>query len=333
MCPKADAEEIVDHMSGLASSLRLDPARRWWPRWLFRSDHVENAARILNSGKLFSRWFAARNGLIVKDSGSPLYVSGLDDEQLRYVRLYFRPRTPTNFANEGVRPQHKIEYEAHMPVPVYLLFAANLLAEKGISFTHGRLEMFSDIGASVDFLRSMDFRDVYHDAGVGYRGDTRRRAILNARHSEVLAKDALSLRQLKRVVCRSHPERETLLTLLDSTARSKWIDRIIVDAGNLGLFHRRGTYVQDVSLSHSDSRFVFFADRPEHWRGPFELRIKWESGSWRGVVRRSGFTVPSRPMRFKLPDPMISYTVKMYLDSDLVYSGEFREHGAFDLPF
>ena len=320
-------------MSGLASSLRLDPARRWWPRCLFRSDHVENAARILNSGKLLSRWSAARNRLIVKDSGSPSHVSELNDEQLRCVRLYFRPRTPTNFANEGVRPQHKIEYEAHMPVPVYLLFAVNLLAERGISFTHGRLGIFSDVGTSVDFLRSMDFRDVYHDAGVGSRGDTRRRAILNARHSEVLAEDPLSLRQLKRVVCRSHPERETLLTLLDSTARSKWIDRIIVDAGNLGLFNRRGTYVQDVSLSRNDSRFVFFADSPEHWRGPFALRIEWESSSWRGVVRRPGFTVPLRHMRFKLPRPMNSYTVKMFLDSDLVYSGEFCEPSVFDLPF
>ena len=320
-------------MSGLASSLRLDPARRWWPRWLFRSDHVENAARILNSGTLLSRWSAVRSGVIAKDSGSPAYVRQLDDKQLRYVRLYFRPRTPTNFANEGVRPQEKVEYGAHMPVPVYMLFAADLLAVRGVSFTRGRLDMFSDIGTSVDFLKRMKFKDVYHDAGVGYRGDSRRREILNARHSEVLAEDTLPLRHLKRIVCRSRPERETLLTLLDSTSRSKWIDRIIVDAGNLGLFNRRGTYVQDVSLSHSDSRFVFFADRPENWRGPFALRIEWDSGSWRGVVRRSEFIVPSGPMRFRLPDPMISYTVKMFLDSDLVYSGEFREHGVFDLPF
>ncbi len=320
-------------MYGLASSLKLDPARRWWPRWLFRSDHVENAARILNSGTLLSRTAAKQQRVIIKDSGSPAYVDRLDDEQLRYVRLYFRPRTPTQFANEGVRPQGKIEYGAHMPVPVYLLFSVNLLAESGISFTRGRLELFSEIGESDEFLRRADFRDVYHDAGVGYRGDARRREILNARHAEVLAEYALPLRQLKRIVCRSHPERETLLSLLDSNTQARWIDRIIVDAGNLGLFNRRGTYVQDVTLSASQSRFVFFADRPESWRGPFALCIEWESGSWRGVVRRSNFTAPSAPMLFRLPNPKTFYAVRIFLDGDLVYFGQFRDDEGFDLPF
>ena len=58
---KADADEILEHMEQLRSSLGGDRNRRFWPRWLFRSDHVENAAAILNSGRLLSR-AAAEDG-------------------------------------------------------------------------------------------------------------------------------------------------------------------------------------------------------------------------------------------------------------------------------
>ena len=49
---KGDADEILELMQQLPSSLGLDRNRRFWARWLFRSDHVENAAAILNSGRL-----------------------------------------------------------------------------------------------------------------------------------------------------------------------------------------------------------------------------------------------------------------------------------------
>lgn len=125
---KHDADEILEHMQQLPSSLGLDRSRRFWSRWLFRSDHVENAAKILNSSRLLSRAAAERGGLIPVDSGSPQYVGQLSPRHRNLVRLYFRPRTPTQYANEGIRPRGRVQYDAHMPVPVYLLFSASLLA-------------------------------------------------------------------------------------------------------------------------------------------------------------------------------------------------------------
>ena len=198
---KADADEILEHMQQLPSSLRLDRNRRFWPNWLFRSDHVENATEILNSGRLLSRAAAERGNLLRVDSGSPHYVGRLSRRHRSLVRLYFRPQTPTQYANEGIRPRHMIEYEAHMPVPVYLLFASSLLAEQGVCFTKGRLNEAAAVGDSAEFLKSIDFRDVYHDGAVGPRRST----ILNARHSEVVVENELSLDKLKHIVCRSAP--------------------------------------------------------------------------------------------------------------------------------
>ncbi|MDE0534043.1 MAG: DarT ssDNA thymidine ADP-ribosyltransferase family protein [Albidovulum sp.] len=153
MLHKRDADNIWAFMQELPSELRLDKNRRWWPFWLFRSDHVENAAAILNSGELLSRAGAAIRGLIVKDSASQQHINQLDQCLIRFVRLYFRPRTPTRYSNKGVRPVDRIKFCAHMPVPVYLLFISRLLLETGVLFSRGRLTSNASVGEPAGDLK------------------------------------------------------------------------------------------------------------------------------------------------------------------------------------
>lgn len=148
------------------------------------------------------------------DSASQQHIAELTPDQRRYVRLYFRPRAPTQYHNEGVRPEGKYGYDAKMPVPVFFLFSNELLCKQGVRFSRGRLNPGEPTGQSAEFLESIPFKDVYHDSGVGPLGAHRRSVILHARHAEVLVKDELSLDNLRMVVCRSEPERETLLNLL-----------------------------------------------------------------------------------------------------------------------
>ena len=328
---KADADEILAYMQQLPSSLKLDRSRAFWPRWLFRSDHVENAADILNAGRLLSRGAAERGNLIRVDSGSPHYVGELSKQHRNLVRLYFRPRTPTQYANEGIRPRDKIQYDAHMPVPVYLLFASSLLAEQGVSFTKGRLTQGSEVGHSAEFLKSIDFRDVYHDRSVGRLGESGRRpTILNARHSEVVVRSKLPLEELKHIVCRSAPERETLLNLLLPEARQRWIMRIHVDEGRRRLFEKRGTFVQTAILSNTESRFGFYSNIDSEMRGPFDLEVKWSVEGRTLRTRQEGFTASKRSMAFTLNQPAQRYRVRLFLDGNLAYLGDFdakRESG------
>lgn len=329
MAIKPDASEIFAHMNELALCLGLNPDRQWWPRYLFRSDHVENAANILNSGLLLSRDAAEQQQVIVKDSGSPGHLAQLTPAQRKYVRLYFRPRTPTQHANEGVRPASQIEFSAHMPVPVYLLFSVRLLMEEDVLFTHGRLESLTRVGRTAHFLRGINFYDVYHDNPVGPPGADRRSEILNARHSEVLKKNSLSLDHVEYIVCRSEPERDTLLSLLTDRARSNWRTRTVVGTkeGGRGLFLRRGTYVQNATLSSTGACFVFFSECEKRFLGPFQLQIELASASQPSWVlaEQQDFSISSTPMKFRWTNPKTSYTVRVKLNGDLVYCGKFPD--------
>ena len=323
---KADADEIVEHMQQLPSSLGLDRNRSFWPNWVFRSDHVENAADILNSGQLLSRAPAERGNLIRVDSGSPQYVGQLSRRHRNLVRLYFRPRTPTQYVNEGIRPRDRVQYGAHMPVPVYLLFTSRLLAEQGVYFTKGRLTQGAAVGDSAEFLKSINFRDVYHDRAVGRLGESERRStILNARHSEVVVENELPLDKLKHIVCRSAPERETLLNLLSPEARRRWVRKIHVEEGHRRLFEKMGTFVQRADLSNTSFRFLFYSNIVPDMRGPFDLRIEWSMNGRSVGARQENFTVSDRPVDYSLNRAVPRYRVHAWLDGNLAYLGEFDE--------
>ena len=331
---KGDADEILELMQQLPSSLGLDRNRRFWARWLFRSDHVENAAAILNSGRLLSRAAAERGELIRLDSGNPQYVDELSERDRNLVRLYFRPRTPTQYRNEGIRPKHKIELNAHMPVPVYLLFAMRLLAEEGVRFTKGRLTGATAVGDTAEFLKSIDFADVYHDGSVGRLGESKRRAeILNARHSEVVVEDQVSLDTLTHIICRSAAERETLLSLIAAEARDRWLRKIHVDAGHRRMFEKRGTFVQRAELSPHESKFLFYSNIVSDMLGPFDLNIEWSFSGRTASVRQDNFMVSSRPVFYSLAPPWPKYQVRVMLDGNLAYLGDLDEHYESDLLF
>ena len=331
---KRDAEAIRAHMLGLASNLRLEGNRKRWPHWLFRSDHAENTAAILNNDKLLSRAVAERDRAILKDSASPRHIGELTREHRSFVRLYFRPRTPTQYRNEGIRPSRHIELGAHMPIPVYLLFASTLLMERGVAFTRGRLTLGTEIGDSVEFLRGIKFADVYHDRGVGAVGGSERRSeILNARHSEVIVENVLNLDYVRHVFCRSACERETLLNLLSSDARKRWGQRIHIDEGRRVLFYKRGTFVQTADLSETNARFVFYANGEPDMRGPFDLRIERRGREDKHTYADSNFTVSTEPLQLVFPHPESQYEVRITMNGDLAYLGRFDDAVASQAVF
>ena len=306
-------------MAGLPTALRLGKQRSWWPQCLFRSDHVENTARILNTGRLLSRAQAEQSGAIIHDSGSNEHIGQLTDQQRDCVRLYFRPRTPTQYANEGIRPVHAIEYDAHMPVPVYLLFSARLLEYEGVKFSGGRLGLGTETGGSHEFLSSIDFRDVYHDGRVPDSG----RHILNTRHAEAIVTGSLGLDHLMRVVCRSGAERDTLLYLLTDEARLRWRERVIVDQGQVRLFYKqRGTFLRDVALDQDKLTLRFYGNIHPDYRGPFVLRIVVRSSSRTMVGERKDYSVDDTPAVFELGTLLARYHVRVTMNGDLAYAGE-----------
>ena len=332
MSYKPDSAKILAHMKKLPTALDLDRARAWWPKYVFRLDHVENAARILNSGRVLSRMQAKLNNVIVHDSAAQSYIQNLDPNLQDYVRMYFRPLTPTQYRNEGIRPKGKIELGAHMPVPIFLLFSSDILTLDGVHFVEGRLNKDTAIGASIEFLQSLDFGDVYHNTSVGslQSSPPRRSQILNARHSEVLIGQELDLQYLRHIVCRSTAERETLINLLESSALDRCKQLISVAPNHIKLFNKLGTFVEECESSSTQVRFKFYSSVLDRsWRGPFDLRITWQCFDEQvPEYTRRDFYVDDKRLILDVPGNFDDYRINLQLNGDLVYVGRFhaREH-------
>jgi len=103
---KPDAAQIRSFLKSLAQQNWLQrDERSWWPEFVFHYTDIRNAVRILSEGRLLSRTRAKANGKLEVSSGSSTELADTAPWVRDYVRLYFRPRTPTQFYAEGIQSQ------------------------------------------------------------------------------------------------------------------------------------------------------------------------------------------------------------------------------------
>lgn len=325
---KRDADQIALHLAALKGARWLGAARAWWPDYLFRADPIEHAAGILNDGKLLSRATAASAGLIQHDSASPGVIGSTADRWKHYVRLYFRPRSPTQSVSEGFRPKSHYEYGAHCPVPVVFMFdAREVLSRGGTEFSNGNLAS-RDVATGRDaaFLKSVPFDLVYHD---GAFSQAEKAKIIFHRHAEAMVPGELDLRALRFVGCRTQAEYETLLHLLTPQAKAAWSKKIGLGAkGNL--HYRRWNYVEQVTL---DSKSIRFGFNPSPTvRGPFHARaelVEQKTNKLHYWERKSLTLAVTLDISLKNVAHPERYEVRLTLDERLAYANRFFE----DVPF
>lgn len=238
-----DLDSHVDHWSA-----KLDKTGRgWWPQFVYHFTDVQNARSILNSGEILSRQAAIDADCMLVDNANLSVIAGTPAEHLRFVRLFFRPRTPTQYRNEGIKPRGRTG-DGHCPVPIFFLFDfKGVVGRDTTRFSRGTMAN-SRHGHSDrrDYFRRIEFEDVYHDAGLGLQETPRKRQIIQTRHAEVLVPDRLPLDSDLRVVyCRSEAERSTLLSGLEPAARRTWADNIRLGVDYL--FFRRRPHIKLVS--------------------------------------------------------------------------------------
>ena len=140
---KQDGQRIVAKLDDLVRRYKGD-ARSWWANFVFHYAELQNAISILETGALYSRDEATNRGLLSTDSASASVLASTSDAYKSYVRLYFRPKTPTQYSNEGIRPHDAIVHDAHCPVPVFLLFdSRDVLTRTSTRFSNGSLAGYS----------------------------------------------------------------------------------------------------------------------------------------------------------------------------------------------
>jgi len=313
---KPDADQIRAFLADLPKELRLDPRRAVWARHAYHYTDVTNAAKVLLGGALLSRARCGREGVAFRDAANQEVISQ-SSKAHGYVRLYFRPRTPTQYRMEGIQPADKIVNGAHCPVPVFFLFdARELFVRRGVGFSDGSLARRSGYrtGGSAEFLQSIPFDAVYHDWSIP---PEQRNEIVFRRHAEVLVRDRLELDCLREIVCRSGAERVTLLSLLGSGV-GDWSDRIRVERPDEVLFFKRGLYVMGLTLI---GRTLTIRINP--WPGQFTYRMKlWDGQSGR-LLRDE-----ERPVVFSnkqwtvdVREPVELLGVELHIDDALAFRG------------
>ena len=328
--PNAELSRLREHIDRLKNATWIGPARGWWPRYLFHCTDVQNVVNILESGELLSRAQAQGSGSLRVDIAAPDIIDNTDAEWQDYVRLYFRPRTPTQYRNEGFRPVSRVELRAHCPVPVYLLFDAyEVLSRQDSLFTKGNLAAGTEPMRAIDELSRMPFELIYHDA----RFEPQERStIVFHRNAEVLVPQRLGLRNMRHVSCRSQAEYETLRNLLPQRAWDRWADKVGV-VPRLNLFHARWSFVEQVELNDQHALFRF--NRGSIAPGPFAARVHISvpsaTGSGRYRWARDAF------MAHDILDLSLNnignptdYSISLYLDDHLAFEGR---HEDYDLPF
>lgn len=198
---------VEAHIHRWATNLdhQVLPHRRLWPELLFHHAPLENAIKIIESGQLLSR--NASNGVRGRDVAARGVIDNRDRAH-NFVRLYFRPRTPTQFNIEGIRRPADCRYEnGHAPVLVmFVLDARSILTLPNVRFSNINMQHnAARDGDDEAFFNGIDFAKVYHEGP--YTDPT----IKDHRCAEVLCSSPLPLAQhLRAIICRSDAERETL---------------------------------------------------------------------------------------------------------------------------
>lgn len=323
---RADSRIVRRFLSNLKKSEWLGTARQWWPDYVFHFTDIRNAVSILKGGALFSRNEAQKRGLMGTDNASNEIIDNTDAQWKDYVRLYFRPRTPTQYRNEGFRPLEQRWRGAHCPVPIYFLFASKLvLSRAGSFFTDGNLASTPQVFDRASELERILFNHVYHDYSLP--NDNTRAQIIFHRQAEVIVQKQMDLSSLRYIVCRSQAEYETFLHLLPASAIRRWGNRIGLSKRNL--FFKRWIHVQSVELDNSQIIFHFdgFPSGTFHINASITDTLSHRRFVWENKAFSANKSLP-----LSLTDigPLWDYSVRLTLDEHIAYAGRYQED---DLPW
>ncbi len=228
------------------------PYRQHWPSRLFRHEPLDNAVQILKSEFLLSR--TGSDGRRPVDIAPPEIIQSREAAH-NFVRLYFRPKNPTQYHIEGIRKANEIYLGRHAPVLVIFVFmSATILSQEGVEFSDGNMQSRITCKGSTDQeFQELPFKLIYHE-GVFDPHTPAGQEIIRCRCAEVLVPSPMPLKgNLQAVLCRSPAERVTLLHLLGG-ADNSWSKRIRVFAAP-GLFENIYSFVDTVDASDESIRF------------------------------------------------------------------------------
>jgi hypothetical protein len=262
------SEAFIDqHIATWEQALRspFHPYREKWPSRLFHHAPVDNAVLILRDGHLRSRNDPENHKNV------DVAAAGVIDNRVhahQFARLYFRPRTPTQWHIEGIRKPGECTYgdAAHAPILVMMIFdAKRVLMRDGVQFCDRNMQLGAAVtGQTEQYFSAIPFAKVFHE------GPTSDRSVIDHRCAEVLAASPLPLNDtVQWIYCRTAAERTTLLHLLGPHGVI-WKNRILI-SDDLLVFERKYTFVEEVSV---DNKGVVIKLSPRQDRQAIDVQVR-----------------------------------------------------------
>lgn len=314
-------EQIEAHLDKWTEALKNPESRDYrskWTRFLFRHEPLDNAVKIIQSGRLLSRAHAKEVDHL---DIAPSNVISFRTDAHNFSRLYFRPRNPTQYRVEGIRKLEDLyqgDPNAHAPVLIMFMFSARtVLALPNTYFSNGNMQSpNTSFGNTYDFFQTIPFEHVFHDGPYDVHS-AEGEQIVKARCAEVLATSPLELhKHLSAIMCRSEAERRTLLHMcgpIPPEIRSK-----IKVFNEVGIFQSQFAYVKSVDLSSNGLRISLNA-RKDSRQVAVRLEVYDEERQTAWARVNNTMKDPAKTLTLTKYAPDGKYLVNIWLDDHLAY--------------
>ena len=263
---------------------------KWWPSFFYHFTDVHNAISIIKSGWIMSREQAVQRGVMAHDNASHAVIEATDVSSSGYGRLYFRPLTPTQYHNEGYKPEavRDKEINASCPVPVFFcLSSVATLSYPGTKFaSKGLAGHRHNIQEGEEAFSELKFDKIYHD---GWYDTAMDNDIKEYRQSEVLRENGFPLEPLLRcILCRSEAEKETLLFLIKSYSMrmyNSYKERIFYKP-QLKCFYNNGIFLKKVWVNND--KILFELNEPQQRKSNRDKKIEFKVDINLEYIKESG---------------------------------------------
>jgi hypothetical protein len=308
--------KITAHIAEWEAKLRptLYSHRRHWPSRLFRHEPLENIVKILGAGQLLSRHDASVADEIANDI-VPEEILVSNPGAYQHVRLYFRPKTPTQYHIEGIREPCDFFMGKHAAILYMMVFdAERVLTSDGVKFSTGNMQGHPPVYSDDAGFDHLDFSRIYHEGSISADEID---AVKRARCAEVLVESPMSLPPyLQAVICRSSAERQLLLHELGPHFAGR--DRIRV-FNEAGVFNADFVFVESVDLAKDGIYVQFHPARRGSPTGNVRIELTQQPpGSLHVHWNQDGLEFWKKwHFRYQIPDG--TYLIEIFVRDCLAY--------------
>lgn len=307
---------------------------RWWPKYVYHFTDIKNAINILIDDKIFSR--SNKQNHMQNDNASSLVLQQTNEDIKKMVRFYFRPKTPTQYRNEGYLPQKcrsKDYIDANVPVPIFFAFEAkDMLARHDAYFSEKSLASFAyTITNRIEDFKKFNFRKIYSDGR--YNGEN----LTSYRHAELVLFNECDLKFLNQIWCRTKAEYETFCYLLiECGLYDKYAHLIGVKEQNNEIFFKESVYISNVNLSN-EKIILDIKNLSRLGKEKIQMKVIIDVN---GTKHIGNFTLLSQ---YTYPIPITlnqkkfeyyqEYIIEIYFDDCFVYKNKYQKEKHEELPF